>query len=168
MFGYTKKTKYTNVSMFTLFFFPPSLLVMENLQNHFFFKLLIFYFPFSPDKKIKVDYVPSNFVKSWTWQHLSLTNSFVIHRYPCWAMCLWPSKAGGAGELIHQISIGSQKWSLTLKPSRCITATYNNSSSEKDGHYYTHVVGKRSSNHAPFWYYFSSFKCANKILKNLA
>jgi hypothetical protein len=35
-------------------------------------------------------------VKSWTWQQLSLTNSFVIQRYPCWAMCLWPpSKAGG-------------------------------------------------------------------------
>jgi len=138
-----------------------------------------------------VDYVPSNFVKSWTWQQLSLTNSFVIQRYPCWAMCLWPSKAGGAGGLIHQISIGSQKWSLTLKPSRCITATYNNSSSEKDGHYYTpmllgrgpqimphsDIISHLSSVQIKSWkfsitqvktFLFSSFKCANKLAKKSA
>lgn len=133
-------------------------------------------------------------VKSWTWQQLSLTNSFVILRYPCWAMCLWPpSKAGGRGQggLIHQISIGSQKWSLTLKPSSCITATYNNSSSEKDGHYYTpmllgrgpqimphfDVISQLSSVQIKSWkfsitqvksFLFSSCRCANKLVKKFS
>jgi hypothetical protein len=39
MFGYTMKTKYTNLANF--YFFFPSLLAAENLPNHLFFKILI-------------------------------------------------------------------------------------------------------------------------------
>jgi hypothetical protein len=52
MFGYTMKTKYMNLTILPSFFLG-SLLMTENLQNHFFFKFLIFDFSFWRNFAIK-------------------------------------------------------------------------------------------------------------------
>jgi len=44
MFGYTMKNQIYESGDFLFYF--PSLLVTKNLQNHFFFKILILKFPF--------------------------------------------------------------------------------------------------------------------------
>jgi len=40
IFGYTPKTRYRNLAISTIFI--PSLLMIENLQNHFFFQFFNF------------------------------------------------------------------------------------------------------------------------------